>query len=309
MDQECINSIMKFMLQTNMSDLDFHSTQIRPIRCEIDQDGNEMHICSMSVIDATFRKTSLSEAWVAGNLLLFTVFDGYLESKYLLTEGASFRAHYKELPEKSLIEKISKNCYRIMKIIRNAIQHNMSSVTRVSGGYSISYCKKNTWNELQISKEGVRNLYTLIMNLIQGKIMGMNREFLTSGHYEGILYSLYMDMVSEISKLSDDIGTELIDISDALKLRSVVRYPVENPRIIADNDTTITFSHIENNGTDDENSSQYCYSTDYTYNGYLLPQEIGVITRGRGETFQERMKTATISFNKSNLVDAWKMGE
>lgn len=32
-------------------------------------------------------------------LLLFTVFDGYLENKYRLIEGESFRKHYEALPE------------------------------------------------------------------------------------------------------------------------------------------------------------------------------------------------------------------
>lgn len=307
MDQECINSIIKFIMQSNMSDLDFHKIEIRPIRCGIDKDGNEEHTVQMYLFDTMSRKASLSESWVAGNLLLFTVFDGYLENKYLLTEGASFRNHYDNLPENTFIEKISKNCYRIMKIIRNGIQHNMSSVTYDSGNYCISYCHRNTSYELQISKEGVRNLYTLIMNIIQGKVMGMNGKFMTPGHYDGIMYSLYSDMVNEITKLSDDIGTDLLYISDRLKLRISVRYPVENPRIVAENDTSITFSHIENNGSDDENSSRYRYSTDYTYNNFLLPQEIGVIKRGEGKSFQERMKSATISFDRSSLVDKWKI--
>lgn len=261
----------------------------------------------MTVYDTMSRKSSLSEAWVAGNLLLFTVFDGYLENKYHLMEGVSFRNHYDALPENTTIERISKSCYRIMKIIRNSIQHNMSNVTYVSGNYTISYCRGNTLYELMISKNGVRNLYTLIMNIIQGKVMGMYGKYMTHGHYDGIMCTLYMDMVNEITKLSDDIGTDLLHVSDVLRLRTSVRYPVENPTVDKEDDTSITFLHIENNGTDDENSSQYCYSTDYTYKNFLLPQEIGVITKGEGEAFQERMKSATICFDKNCLEDKWKM--
>lgn len=99
MDQQCINSIIKVISESNMSDLDFLNIEIRPIICEIDEDGNEVHTSHMSFYDSMYRKSSLSEAWVAGNLLLFTVFDGYLENRYHLMEGASFRDHYNNLPE------------------------------------------------------------------------------------------------------------------------------------------------------------------------------------------------------------------
>ena len=80
-----------------------------------------------------------------------------------------------------------------------------------------------------------------------------------------------------------------------------------NPYLISESDTSLIFSHIENNFTDDENNSQYYYSTDYTYQNFLLPQEIGVITKGEGESFQERFKKATICFDKSCLEDKWKL--
>ena len=290
-----------------MSDIDFHQIEIRPIICKTDEEGNIIYNVQMTFCDSIFGKSSLSEAWVAGNLLLFTVFDGYLENKYNLMEGASFRNHYDALPENSTIELISKNCYRIIKIIRNSIQHNMSNVTYVSGNYTISYSYRNTLYELVISKNGVKNLYTLIMNIIQGKVMGMNRKYMTHGHYDGIMYTLYVDMLKEITMLSDDIGTSLLHVPAVQKLRTTVRYPVENPTVVKEDDTSITFLHIENNGTDNENSSQYYYSTDYRYENFLFPQEIGVITKGTGETFQERMKNAKICFDKSYMEDKWKM--
>lgn len=290
-----------------MSDLDFLNIEIRPITCEIDKDGNEVHTGHMSLYESMYRKSSLSEAWVAGNLLLFTVFDGYLENANHLMEGASFRNHYNNLPENTSMELIAKNCYRIFKIIRNGIQHNLSNVNYNSGNYDISYCHRNASYALQISKNGVRNLYTLIMNIINGQIGGMYGKYRTSGHYEGIMRTLYVDMDKEIIHLSDDIGLNLIPIPDGLKLRASVRYPVENPIIVAEDNASITFRHIENNMTDDENSNQYYYSTDYIYKNYLLPQEIGVITKGAGNSLQERIKSATIRFEKNCIEEKWKL--
>lgn len=290
-----------------MSDLDFLNIEIIPVTCEIDKNGNEVHTSHMSFYESVYRKSSLSEAWVAGNLLLFTVFDGYLENAYHLMEGTSFRDHYNNLPQNTVMEIIEKNCYRILKIIRNGIQHNLSNVNYNSGNYDISYCYRNTSYALQISKNGVRNLYTLIMNIINGQIGGMYGKYRTFGHYEGIMRTLYVDMYKEITHLSDDIGLNLLPVPGGLKLRASVRYPVENPRIVAEDNMSITFRHIENNMTDDENSNQYYYSTDYTYKNYLLPQEIGVITKGTGNSLQERIKSATIRFEKNCIEEKWKL--
>lgn len=307
MDQQCIDSIINVISKSNMADLDFVNTDINPITCEIDEDGNEKHTVQKTCYVYAYGKAELSEAWVAGNLLLFTVFDGYLENTYHLTEGATFREHYNNLPENTLIEIITKNCYRIFKIIRNGIQHNLSNVNYNAGSYNIKYSYRNTSFALQISKNGVRNLYTLIMDIIKGRIEGVYGKYRTSGHYDGIMYTLYTDMLKEIIQMSDDIGTNLLIVPKGLKLRRFVRYPVENPTILEEDDTHIIFRHRENNGTDDESSNQYHYSTDYIYKDYLLPQEIGVITKGIGNSFQERMKSATIRFEKGCLEDKWNL--
>lgn len=229
MDQQCIDSIINVITKSNMADLDFLNTEIRPITCELDKDGKEIQTFHMSLYDCMYSKAELSEAWVAGNLLLFTVFDGYLENKYHLTEGASFREHYNNLPDDTPIEIIEKNCYRIFKIIRNGIQHNLSNVNYNDDGYNINYCHRNTSFALQISKNGVRYLYTLIMNIIKGQIGGMYGKYRTSGHYDGIMYTLYTDMLDEIKQISDDIGTRPSDIPNRLKLRAFVRYPGSSP--------------------------------------------------------------------------------
>ena len=114
-------------------------------------------------------------------------------------------------------------------------------------------------------------------------------------------------MVREISQLSDDIPGTLISISGVTELRAIVRYPVENPCLYSSDNDSITFFHIENNCTDDENSSQYYYSTDYSYDGYLLPQEIGTITRGTGNSLQERINNSTIRFEKKDMTEKWKI--
>lgn len=145
------------------------------------------------------------------------------------------------------------------------------------------------------------------MNTILDQIKGISTKYMTAGHYEGIIYSLYTEMINGIIQFSDDIGTKLLIVPNELKIRATVRYSIENPRVVTEDETTITFSHMENNMVADENNNQYYYSQDYTYKDYLLPQEIGVITWGEEETFFERTKGAKISFDKKYLEDKWKM--
>nr|WP_314502915.1 hypothetical protein [uncultured Lachnoanaerobaculum sp.] len=300
MDKDCISSIIKFIKQSDMTELGIKSVEIRPIICNAEKDEDRGHVTSINVSDTMFfNKPSLSEAWIAGNLLLFTVFDGYLENECKLVEGASFRQHYNGLPESTNLEIISKNCYRIIKIIRNAIQHNLSCVIFDQGNYDISYKYNNTQYELSLSSMGVENLYTLIMNIIQGKVSGINAKYHTKGHYEGIICTQYSELIKGIKRIADDITGDLINVSCLIKLRAIVRYPVENPIIIAEDENTITFKHIENNSIHNENSSQYYYSTDYIYKEFLIPQEIGVITEDKDNFL--------ITFKKNQLEDKWKM--
>lgn len=52
MDQQCIDSIINVISKSNMADLDFLNTEIRPITCEIDEDGKEniQFICLYMII-------------------------------------------------------------------------------------------------------------------------------------------------------------------------------------------------------------------------------------------------------------------
>lgn len=309
MDSKCITSIVNFVKQTDFVESCLLNVEVRPIECGIDEEGKASHCVHMILSDSFGRKAQLSEAWVASNLLLFSVFDGYLENKYALMEGASFKNHFDNIPERNCLDKICKNCYRVFKIIRNGIQHNLSNVVHDKNGYFIDYTNRNTHYKLRISAQGIRYLYTLVVYIIQNRIDGLGKEWSTIGHYEGILSELYNLLLREIQDLNDEIGqNDLHNLSDAICVRAIVRYPVVNPTIIEENGEFVVFAHIENNGTDDESSPKYCYSTDYKYGGFLLPQEIGVITKGEGKTLSERMKSATIKFRKLDCcTDRWKV--
>lgn len=305
MDQKFIDAIVKVVYNSDMSDLNLLKVETRVI--QYDDSRNETHTSTIFVSDRFGGKAKLSEAWVAGNLLLFTVFNGHLENKYKLLEGESFKKHYDNLPELSDFDIMNKNCYRIFKIIRNAIQHSLSNVTWANGSCSINYTNKSTNYVLQISAKGIRCLYTFVMNSINGYIYDMEKMFCTAGHYLGLMQTIYSEFEKGIVKFSDEMGNSLLPVKRDFSLRAAVRYPVLNPIIINENAEKIIFKHIENNFTDDESDDNYNYSTDYVFEGYLLPQEIGTRIRYKSDNLQERLSKGTITFKKSDLDEKWKI--
>ena len=275
MDPQMIKAITNVIKQSNMSDLNLISVEVRP-ETIIDKCGKYETCITLSDYVSLNKKAQMSEAWVAGNILLFTLFDGYLENKYNLLEGVSFREHYNNLPSNSQLERIEKDCYRILKIIRNAIQHNLNGVIFNNGSYSISYTFRNINYKLNINNKAMRYLYTIILNIINDEIYGLDKRYRTDGHYIGMINFMYSQVRSNGTlQLSDDIAGDLLGniymAYDSSCLRTTVRYPIKNPVIVSDDDNAVIFYHIENNGTDDETSNQYQYSTDYQYQEYLLP--------------------------------------
>lgn len=211
MDQKSINSIIAVIQD---SDLPLIKTCFNTVTVTTKSDGTEGHELRILIADyVSFNPcTPLANAWVADNILLFTVFDGVLENRYGLQEGASFRNHYDNIPEVTDLDKMSKFCYRVMKLIRNAIQHNLSAVhytppsgqnTASFGPYSINYIHRGTTFSLDIDNKAVQFLYTIVVNLVTNSI---NKMQLTQGHYEGILNAMFEQMKEGISSLSDDIS-------------------------------------------------------------------------------------------------------
>lgn len=87
------------------------------------------------------RTVQVSNNWIVENMLVFSLYDGYLE-KYALPEGQAFRQRYLSLPESTDGERLEKNCYRLIKLMRNAILHNLSKIV-----VSDNYCRNCRSNE------------------------------------------------------------------------------------------------------------------------------------------------------------------
>lgn len=322
MDTTCINALIKHIIRTDVSELGLKSALSRPMEIFKDADGRITLQETLYLRDrfGCSQKVLLSDVWIASNILLFTVFDGFLENKYSLIEGDSFRKHYDNIPETNDIERMTKNCYRIFKIIRNGIQHNLSNVQYSDVyGFDINYVNKNgTTFNLQISKESIHFFYTFVTNLVTKKIYGLDKSYSSiRGFYEGFMYFIYTKFEEGISPgFMDDLTAKqptLLPVGSSLILKSLFRCLVGNPIIAREDDKSITFYHINNNNANDENDSGYQCYTDYCYGDYILPQEIGKTVYFKSslnderDRRQEELAKTTITFQKKDITVLWKV--
>lgn len=265
MDKKYISEMLSIIKN---SDSNLCEIEVRDVRYN-DETSNKstLYIDALEIIG--FRAV-LSKSWIIENQLIFSLYDGYLEAEYSLDEGSSFKSRYEKLPITTNMDIVRKNCYRIMKIFRNAITHNLSHITADESGYKIGYANiKNQTICLEISKSAVQILYTLIIAFVEGKI-----EIRTEGHYEGVLLSYYKLMLSGISALEDDLTEPLIPLNDTFtELNISVRYRILNPRIMYENEVLKVKRY---------NPGSEMYGCDYVIKQggkvYLIPEEIMTMT-------------------------------
>ena len=283
MDPKYINEIVDFL----------NKTEIRVIEPELicakykDDGTREVRIDLGPVCFG--RTVQVSSNWIVENMLVFSLYDGYLEEKYALPEGQAFRQRYLSLPEITDEERLEKNCYRLIKLMRNAILHNLSKIVVSDKGYKINYSnQKNQTICLEISQKAVRFLYTILLTLVQ------NKKFIkTKGHWENLLYSYYHEMEKGIVSLQDDImSVGLIPFRDQpIYLNYASRHQVQNPIVTEDTSEGLVIERFGKHST--EISDYYLM-----WNGeaYIIPEEITEVTENKEQLriparlFEERWR-------------------
>ena len=207
MDKKYISEMLSII---KSSDSNLREVEVRDVR--YDDDTSQKSTLYIEVIERIGFGVSLSKSWIIENQLIFSLYDGYLEEEYFLDEGSSFKSRYEKLPMISNLDVVRKNCYRIMKIFRNAITHNLSHIAVSEQEYKIGYVnvRKQTIR-LDISKAAVQLLYTIIVAFVKGSI-----EIRTKGHYEGILLSYYKQMLYGITALEDDLSEPMIPLKETI---------------------------------------------------------------------------------------------
>lgn len=256
------------------SDINFRETEIRPIEFQEDG-GSKISIGCYEIMN--YGPTPLNNTPVISCLIVFALFDAYIENKYKLNPGTSFKSRYSNIQTITNRNIIEKECYRLMKTIRNGFVHNINSIVLSNNIFHFSYTSpQGTKFNLDISSDKLELLYSIILLLVKGKF-----EIDTEGHFNNIICTYYDELKGYIDlngNFTDDgdVGTgtanafSLIPISTYVKFNTVVRYPVENP-IFSILQDKIKIERIYNPGIE-AYSADYCI--DYNGKNYVIPQEV-----------------------------------
>lgn len=156
-------------------------------------------------------------------LLIFALFDCWIDSNFNDLEGDSYRKKYEKIPSDSENNLIIKEVFRLLKVLRNTVVHNPSQFIFDDGFLVINYEFKKTDYKLTIPESMLNSLYTMIILCIKE---GNKNEY-----FWGVVRSAYLDIFNSIQDFSDDFETPLYCEVNGLKIRPYIRYRVKYAEI------------------------------------------------------------------------------
>lgn len=149
-------------------------------------------------------------------MVIFSIFDFYIDEKHPPISGESFAYKYKNLPSENDNELILKELFRLWKLIRNALTHQSSALSFEDENLNVLYEFKGRTFQLKMLVHSLDALITLTLMYSKGLICND----LYSG---GIVRSIYSNIISGIEILSDEFSSEIVNIDNPLKMNPYIR--------------------------------------------------------------------------------------
>lgn len=214
----------------------------------------------------SFDETHLRNNSELSLIILFSLVDAFIDLEHPNFEGEKFMAKIRALPCTTKTEKCFKECYRIIRVLRNGCIHGQSGFT--FHNKKILYSNRN--DRIDIREIGIDYLFTFFIQII-GNTYG--NEF-TNKHKEIFNVALYNQIKDSITCFSDSlppvpVPLEIIkNCSPFNSLKWTTRYYCKNS----------DFEKVENNSLKINSISTTDYPTDYLLNyessKLLIPSEI-----------------------------------
>lgn len=206
-------------------------------------------------------------------LMVFMMLTAYVENKYSLQQGSSFKLIYDSIPQNNNIDKIVRGCFRLMKLMRNAYVHNSNEIVKTEHGYIFDYARSfrnnTTQFYLNIDDDTLGLLYALIIMLVREK-----SRIGTVGHYEELIAKYFTEIVDKVSNdLQDEMNDDINDFDRGIGLVKERRYIVKNARyeLLDDKKLVIKKEYLYKTHYDWESVD---YKIDYNSSSYVIPREI-----------------------------------
>lgn len=247
------------------SSLPLHYKQGKTGEKIVDVDGKKfLHVDYYESISLDFfnqaTQTNFIDNPILGIISVFSVFEIYLDNKYKYLKSLStFRARHDNLPKSTNTEIVQKSFYRIFKIIRNAITHDINSISYQNGFYKISYYHHSRFY-LEIGDKTLLELYTATLLLIDDSVEKMRGIYFK----QCILLWYYNSIIANI-KIKDDCKF-VSNIGNPISLNPR-RDVIINAEYKLDSNSIL----IENSRYLNENIRHFAIST--VDKCYVIPQE------------------------------------
>lgn len=259
MDKEFYNNILKIL---DKSSINFKKPELGRY---LFKEQTRFFSSEIEVINSNAK---LSETPAILCLIVFTLLDIFLENKYEINAGFSFSKKYKALPTRNDQEIIEKECYRIIKTMRNGYVHNISNISNNNGKYYFKYVSpQDTLFKLNITEDKLILLYTLIVYLVKGEY-----EIKTYGHFIGALREFYDELLLYINEdnFKDDINRPLKSISNSTRIKFGTRWKMEDTTFYVKNNK-IKINSIYNYKDKKEFTD---YFLEFNKEKYIIPEEV-----------------------------------
>ena len=170
-------------------------------------------------------------------MMIFTLLDFYIDSKYPNLEGMSFHRKYLELPSDKDDLLMIRELFRIAKIIRNSLVHNPSSFSASDTQLHVHYEYKKTKFELKITTQALHCFYTALVMYIKGDLGDGN-------YFLGIMRAIYHNLLSGLLSVSDEFGQHINKPQEGLQIKPYFREIIMNPKYRIENGQ-LTFLLVE----------------------------------------------------------------
>lgn len=262
MIEQFISQTIKLMKK---SDIVIRPTEIRTIKLG---HGDNSTSGTMYVSDS-YGGARFEDNFILQNMIMFSLIDALVDRNYPDLVGESFHKKYTYMTAETDEQIMFREIYRILKVLRNASVHSMNSVSiRPDKSIVISYRHRDTLFSLNIPETGMAFINTFIYNLINPPI-----SLLTKNHLLGIQRSLYDHIKELVTTFSDEFGSTLEGISDGVRLKTIVRYYIQNPLFEISTDSIKITSEYKLNSDYERH-----YGVDYQINigskTAILPAEV-----------------------------------
>ena len=184
-------------------------------------DGSSSRLISRSALNG--RRVSVEQNPQMKFMMMFALLDAHVDAADPALEGLSYRQKYQRLPAADDAAVILRELFRLAKLIRNTLVHHPSVFRIEVGQLLITYQHNNTAFSLTMRDVALRHFYTALLVILRGDLG-------TGNYFNGLMRSLYAEIVDGIHAFSDDFGTALIAPPPGLRIEPNTRQLHLNPQ-------------------------------------------------------------------------------